>query len=263
MAYEIIRFTIADPLLSTLKGMATGDESLHLTAKRVITEILEGKQPTIEPDRLAELESKLEKLETQEVNPVAPDALEEIRDRLIDLEDLVRKEGDRLTELEKQWNIDTGDRLSQLEDQLSVAKKAVNALEQIPQEVHNNKIRFSELLNRTKALETGQPAEFNETIGNLVERIENLEGWISSLRDDRALAKGSLGKFSDRLDALEKKGKVKTAPREIPKGMTHKQIAEICDVSVYAVTKMAHDRSKWPEGYMWSDESKKWFPMEV
>ena len=53
MAYEIIRFTIADPLLSTLKGMATGDESLHLTAKRVITEILEGKQPTIEPDRLA------------------------------------------------------------------------------------------------------------------------------------------------------------------------------------------------------------------
>ena len=195
MAYEIIRFTIADPLLSTLKGMATGDESLHLTAKRVITEILEGKQPTIEPDRLAELESKLEKLETQEVNPVAPDALEEIRDRL-------------------------------------------------------------------NQLETGQP-EINETMTNLVERIENLEGWISSLRDDRALAKGSLGKFSDSMDALEKKGKVETAPREIPKGMTHKQIAEICDVSLYAVTKMAHDRSKWPEGYMWSDESKKWFPMEV
>ena len=128
---------------------------------------------------------------------------------------------DRLNTLEKQWNIETGHRLNQLEDQLSVAKKAITVMEE------------------------------DDSLKNLVERIENLEGWISSLRDDRALAKGSLGKFSDRLDALEK-GKVETAPREIPPGMTHKQIAEICKVSVYAVTKMAHDRSKWPEGYMLS-----------
>lgn len=174
--------------------------------------------------------------QTQEVTLVAPDALEEIRDRLTELE-------------EKGFQLDPDD----LDRLINVVK----------QRISDDLVEtFQTIRDRLNQLETGQP-EINETMTNLVERIENLEGWISSLRDDRALAKGSLGKFADRLDALEKKGKVETAPREIPKGMTHKQIAEICDVSVYAVTKMAHDRSKWPEGYMWSDESKKWFPMEV
>jgi CRP-like cAMP-binding protein len=235
MAYEIIRFTIADPLLSTLKGMAAGDESLHLTAKRVITEILEGKQPTIEPDRLAELESKLEKLENLGSSVIAPHALEKIGDRLSTLE-------------EGGFQLDPDD----LDRLINVVK----------QRISDDLVEtFQTIRDRLNELEKDQP-ENHEIMKNLVERIENLEGWISSLRDDRALAKCSLGKFSDRLDALEK-GKVETAPREIPKGMTHKQIAEICDVSVYAVTKMAHDRAKWPEGFMWSDESKKWFPMEV
>ena len=173
---NLIQFTLPLEYREKLSALQKKETSPDLVAKRLITELLDGEA-------------------SDPPSPLSPDALEEIRDRL-------------------------------------------------------------------NQLETGQP-EINETMTNLVERIENLEGWISSLRDDRALAKGSLGKFSDRLDALEKKGKVETAPREIPKGMTHKQIAEICDVSLYAVTKMAHDRSKWPEGYMWSDESKKWFPMEV
>jgi hypothetical protein len=47
------------------------------------------------------------------------------------------------------------------------------------------------------------------------------------------------------------------------KGLNHQEMAEICSVSLFEVTKLIHDSSKWPEGYVWSDDSKKWFPMEV
>ena len=216
--------------------------------------------------------------QTQEVSPVAPDALEEIRDRL----DVIDKQIGDLSS--REWVQDNRDYIVKIMDEkglllireheevLKLLGDRLSTLESghmelVPDDMDKlvnivkQRILEDGLSDRLNQLETGQP-ELHETMTNLVERLEKLEGWISSLRDDRALAKGSLGKFSDRLDALEK-GKVETAPREIPKGLTHKQIAEICNVSTYAVTKMAHDRSKWPEGYMWSDESKKWFPMEV
>ena len=181
-----------------LQLMAVDNESVSLVAKRILLEAL-GEN-------------------SEASTAIAPDALEEIRDRL--------------NTLEKQWNIETGDRLNQLEDQLSVAKKAITVMEE------------------------------DDSLKNLVERIENLEGWISSLRDDRALAKGSLGKFSDRLDALEK-GKVEAAPREIPKGLTHKEMSLICGDAPSVLGKLAKNRDRWPEGYMWSEESKKWFPLEM
>ena len=234
MAYEIIKFTIADPLLSTLKGLA-GENSIHLTAKRLVTEILEGKEPTIEPDRLAELESKLEKLENLGSSVIAPHALAKIGDRLEALEE----------NLEENMGFSADD------------------LDKLTDEIKNRILSegLKLLGDRLNQLEAGQP-EFHETINNLVERIENLEGWISSLRDDRALAKGSLAKFSDRLDALEK-GSTPKPLREIPTGLTHKEMSAICGDAPSVLGKLAKNRERWPEGYVWSDESKKWFPMEV
>ena len=206
-----------------LQLMAVDNESVSLVAKRILLEAL-GEN-------------------SEASTAIAPDALKEIRDRLDVIDKLI---GDLSS---REWVQDNRDYIVKIMDE-----KGLLLIRE-----HEEVLKL--LGDRLNQLETGQP-ELHETMTNLVERLEKLEGWISSLRDDRALAKGSLGKFSDRLDALEK-GKVETAPREIPKGMTHKQMAEICDVSVYAVTKMAHDRSKWPEGYLWSNESKKWFPMEV
>lgn len=118
----------------------------------------------------------------------SPDALAEIRDRLVDLEDLVRKEGDRLSALENRWEIDTGDRLAKLEDSLSTLKKAVTALE------------------------TG---------------------------DRPTLPK-----------------------REIPQGLTHKELAAAMGSSERTMQRIAKEKERWPEGYHWSEESKKWFSME-
>jgi DNA-binding Xre family transcriptional regulator len=177
-----------------LEGKMSEDETIGGAAKRLLLGLLDGGESTnnpIDTDRLAELESKLEKLETQEVNPIAPDALKEIR------------------------------------DQLEILQGDISGI-------------------------SGRSLTNQDSLKNLVERIEDLEGWIVPLR-----------KFSDRLDALEKKGKVEAAPREIPTGLTHKEMSLICGVAPSVLGKLAKNRDRWPEGYMWSDESKKWFPLEM
>ena len=255
-----------------LQLMAVDNESVSLVAKRILLEAL-GEN-------------------SEASTAIAPDALEEIRDRL-----------------------------NKLEEQKTSTEQTHDFLEKVMNE--NKFDLLAEHGDRLNQLETGQP-EFHESIANLVERLENIEGWISSFRQDRTtgleiqkIFQVSLELFNDRLDALEAvstkkpesqsdKGMTHTAlaeklgldrstvtrwrndrakwpegyiwsdeskkwfPLEMPtdsiktaKGLNHQEMAEICGVSLFEVTKLIHDSSKWPEGYLWSNESKKWFPMEV
>ena len=92
MAYEMIRFSFADPLLSQLKNLATEGESVHLTAKRLLSDFLGGDSEQIasSPDLL----ERLNKLESAIAAP-SPDALAEIQERL---EKLEAQSGDREAE---------------------------------------------------------------------------------------------------------------------------------------------------------------------
>lgn len=226
-----------------LQMMAVDNESVSLVAKRVLLEAL-GENSDSQPPS------------------IAPDALKEIRDRMDAFDNAIQ----RLDELESrdsgrsEYVAEVRDRLNQLEKDNRIPS-IISGLEYVSKQASDIYGLVQSYGDRLNQLEKDQP-EFHESMKNLVERLENLEGWISSLRDDRALAKCSLGKFSDRLDALEK-GKVQAAPREIPTGLSHSELAEKLGVNRSTVSRWGNDRDKWPEGYMWSNESKKWFPLEV
>jgi len=280
---NVIQFSLPVETRSKLEAMGNEGESLSLVAKRVLLDALDGGESTISsssPDRLAELESKLEKLENIGSSVIAPHALQKIGDRLDSFDNEIKRLSSRewvqdnrdfivktmdekgihlIQEQEKELKL-LGDRLEALEENMGFS---ADDLDKLTDEIKNRILSegLKPLGDRLEALEAGQP-EFHETINNLVERIENLEGWISSLRDDRALAKCSLAKFSDRLDALEK-GSSPNSLREIPTGLSHKEMSAICGDAPSVLGKLAKNRERWPEGYMWSDESKKWFPMEM
>jgi hypothetical protein len=69
MAYELIRFTLADPLLENLKSLKTEDEqSIHITAKRLLCGVLKGEQSIslsidTKSEELEELRERIEAIE--------------------------------------------------------------------------------------------------------------------------------------------------------------------------------------------------------
>ncbi|PSF25719.1 hypothetical protein C7H19_25225, partial [Aphanothece hegewaldii CCALA 016] len=63
MAYELIRFTLADPYLEKLKELIEDQESLHLAAKRLLLSLLGDDQPSITSDASKALEQRLDALE--------------------------------------------------------------------------------------------------------------------------------------------------------------------------------------------------------
>lgn len=76
MAYEMIRFSFADPLLSRLKELATEGESVHLTAKRLLSDFLGGDSDSLPPSSsdLTEIFNRLEALEENQGH-LAPEDL--------------------------------------------------------------------------------------------------------------------------------------------------------------------------------------------
>ena len=254
----IITFSVPTDIHEKIKAYVIGDESENLAAKGLVLTALGIESSVSLPSdidqRLKSMEDKISASLVAPVEAIAPDALEEIRDRLDVIDKLI---GDLSS---REWVQDNRDYIVKIMDE-----KGLLLIRE-----HEEVLKL--LGDRLNQLETGQP-ELHETMTNLVERLEKLEGWISSLRDDRALAKGSLGKFSDRLDALEKIRNLREAPqlpsspapqlRQIPTGLTHKEMSAICAIAPSVLGKLAKNRDLWPEGYMWSDESKKWFPLEM
>jgi hypothetical protein len=203
-----------------LQLMAVGNESVSLVAKRVLLEALGENSDS--PS-----------------SSIAPDALEEIRDRLDSFDKQI---GDLSS---REWVQDNRDYIVKIMDEKGLL---------LIREHHETLKLLGDRLNQ---LEAGQP-EFHESIGNLVERIENLEGWVVPFRKVEKLTNNLI----DRLDALEAVN-TKKPESQSNKGMTHTALAEKLGLDRSTVTRWRNDRAKWPEGYMWSDESKKWFPMEV
>jgi hypothetical protein len=82
------------------------------------------------------------------------------------------------------------------------------------------------------------------TFEDLSQRIDKLCTRISQLEYERATESPALPK------------------KEIPQGLTHKEIAAVIGSSERTMQRVAKEKERWPEGYYWSEESKKWFPLE-
>jgi DNA-binding transcriptional regulator YiaG len=110
MAYELIRFTLADPYLETLKDLSKG-ESIHIQAKQLLISVLGGESPefsaTAEED-LEEIKTRLHSLESEFSN-----IRKEIEDFALGLE--MRDHGQQIfqEEIEKAIEI-LEDRMNQL-----------------------------------------------------------------------------------------------------------------------------------------------------
>ncbi len=82
------------------------------------------------------------------------------------------------------------------------------------------------------------------TFEDLSQRIDKLCTRISQLEYERATESPALPK------------------KEIPQGLTHKEIAAVIGSSERTMQRVAKEKERWPEGYHWSEESKKWFLLE-
>jgi len=80
------------------------------------------------------------------------------------------------------------------------------------------------------------------TFEDLSQRIDKLCTRISQLEYERATESPALPK------------------KEISQGLTHKEIAAVIGSSERTMQRVAKEKERWPEGYYWSEESKKWFP---
>lgn len=284
-----IQFYINEFLTQNLEAKMIEGESPHLAAKRLLEGILNGESTPqtsqVDADVLTELQSRLEKLETQEVTPIAPDALEEIRDRLNKQEnyslsiqecyekifqmmnssvDTISQISDRLTELEKHRNDqqETRDFLEKIMDEkrFDLLEQYGDRLTDLEESIGMSADDLDKLTEEIKG------RILDESLKPFSDRLESLEeslkGWISGFKKEGDWQAQQIAHAAVRLDALEK-GKVDSAPREIPKGLTHKEMSLVCGIAPSNLGKVAKNRESWPEGYLWSDESKKWFPMEV
>jgi len=110
----------------------------------------------------------------------------------------------------------------------------------------------------------------SDALTEIQERLEKLEAQSGDRPDDLTqisyrleLLERDLDAKGDRLSALENKMSDRPRlPKEMPQGLTHKEIAAVIGSSERTMQRVAKEKERWPEGYHWSEESKKWFPLE-
>jgi len=111
-------------------------------------------------------------------------------------------------------------------------------------------------------------APSSDALTEIQERLEKLEAQSGDRPDDLTqisyrleLLERDLDAKGDRLSALENKMSDRPRlPKEMPQGLTHKEIAAVIGSSERTMQRVAKERERWPEGYHWSEEFKKWFP---
>ena len=105
-------------------------------------------------------------------------------------------------------------------------------------------------------------APSSDALTEIQERLEKLEAQSGDRQND------DLTQISDRLTNLErillteKTAKYYRTQQKMPTGLTHKEIAETIGSSERTMQRVAKEKERWPEGYHWSEESKKWFLLE-
>jgi hypothetical protein len=144
--------------------------------------------------------------------------------------------------------------------------------------------RLMEDLLKGEVVPSAIAAPSPDALAEIQERLENLEAQSGDRPND------DLTQISYRLELLERDLDAKgdrlsdlstrlhqmelflsdspTLPpalpkKEMPQGLTHKEIAAAIGSSERTMQRVAKDKERWPEGYHWSEESKKWFLLEV
>jgi uncharacterized coiled-coil protein SlyX len=121
---------------------------------------------------------------------------------------------------------------------------------------------LAEIQERLEKLEAQSGDRQNDDLTQISYRLELLERDLDA-KGDR------LSDLSTRLHQMELfLSDRPTLPpalpkKEMPQGLTHKEIAAAIGSSERTMQRVAKDKERWPEGYHWSEESKKWFLLEV
>jgi hypothetical protein len=121
---------------------------------------------------------------------------------------------------------------------------------------------LAEIQERLEKLEAQSGDRPNDDLTQISYRLELLERDLDA-KGDR------LSDLSTRLHQMELfLSDSPTLPpalpkKEMPQGLTHKEIAAAIGSSERTMQRVAKDKERWPEGYHWSEESKKWFLLEV
>jgi hypothetical protein len=121
---------------------------------------------------------------------------------------------------------------------------------------------LAEIQERLEKLEAQSGDRPNDDLTQISYRLELLERDLDA-KGDR------LSDLSTRLHQMELfLSDRPTLPpalpkKEMPQGLTHKEIAAAIGSSERTMQRVAKDKERWPEGYHWSEESKKWFLLEV
>lgn len=114
---------------------------------------------------------------------------------------------------------------------------------------------IQERLEKLEALSGDRP---NDDLTQISYRLELLERDLDA-KSDR------LSDLATRLHQMELFLSDRPLPPTLPKkeihqGLTHKEIAAVIGSSERTMQRVAKEKERWPEGYHWSEESKKWFP---
>jgi hypothetical protein len=136
--------------------------------------------------------------------------------------------------------------------------------------------RLMEDLLKGEVVPNAIAAPSSDALAEIQERLEKLEALSGDRPNDDLtqisyrleLLERDLDAKGDRLSALENKMSDRPLPPTLPKkemtqGLTHKEMAEKIGSSERTMQRVAKEKERWPEGYYWSEESKKWFPLEV
>ena len=117
---------------------------------------------------------------------------------------------------------------------------------------------LAEIQERLEKLEAQSGDRPNDDLTQISYRLELLERDLDA-KGDR------LSDLSTRLHQMELFLSDHPLPPTLPKkeihqGLTHKEIAAVIGSSERTMQRVAKERERWPEGYHWSEEFKKWFP---
>jgi hypothetical protein len=117
---------------------------------------------------------------------------------------------------------------------------------------------LAEIQERLEKLEAQSGDRQNDDLTQISYRLELLERDLDA-KGDR------LSDLSTRLHQMELFLSDHPLPPTLPKkeihqGLTHKEIAAVIGSSERTMQRVAKERERWPEGYHWSEEFKKWFP---
>lgn len=125
---------------------------------------------------------------------------------------------------------------------------------------------LAEIQERLEKLETLSGDRPNDDLTQISDRLENLESAIAAINGRLNEGCGEFTRMGDRLTHLERillSEKTAKYYKDRPQtGLTHKEIAEAIGSSERTMQRVAKEKERWPEGYFWSEESKKWFLLE-